>query len=168
MRKHNFGAGPGILPESALKKSAEAVLDFNGLGMSLLEMSHRSKDFEAVLQNTKALVKELLGVPDGYSILFLQGGASTQFAMVPLNLLNKKAAYVDTGVWANKAIKEAKLVGEVNVIASSKADNYSYIPKGYEIPTDCDYLHITSNNTIYGTQLRSFPESPIPLVCDMS
>lgn len=168
MRKHNFGAGPGILPESALKKSAEAVLDFNGLGMSLLEMSHRSKDFEAVLQNTKALVKELLGVPDGYSILFLQGGASTQFAMVPLNLLNKKAAYVDTGVWANKAIKEAKLVGEVNVIASSKADNYTYIPKGYEIPTDCDYLHITSNNTIYGTQLRSFPESPIPLVCDMS
>jgi phosphoserine aminotransferase len=168
MRKHNFGAGPGILPESALKESAAAALDFNGLGMSLLEMSHRSKDFEAVLANAKSLVKELLGVPDNYSILFLQGGASTQFAMVPMNLLKKKAAYVDTGVWANKALKEAKLFGEVEVIASSKDQNYSFIPKGYKIPTDCDYLHITSNNTIYGTQLKDFPECPIPLVCDMS
>jgi phosphoserine aminotransferase len=168
MRKHNFGAGPGILPESALKESAAAALDFNGLGMSLLEMSHRSKDFEAVLANAKSLVKELLGVPDNYSILFLQGGASTQFAMVPMNLLKKKAAYVNTGVWADKAIKEAKLFGEVNVIASSKEQNFSFIPKGYQIPTDCDYLHVTSNNTIYGTQLKDFPESPIPLVCDMS
>jgi len=168
MRKHNFGAGPGILPESALKESAAAALDFNGLGMSLLEMSHRSKDFEAVLANAKSLVKELLGVPDNYSILFLQGGASTQFAMLPMNLLKKKAAYVDTGVWANKALKEAKLFGEVEVIASSKDQNYSFIPKGYKIPTDCDYLHITSNNTIYGTQLKDFPECPIPLVCDMS
>jgi len=168
MRKHNFGAGPGILPESALKESAAAALDFNGLGMSLLEMSHRSKDFEAVLANAKSLVKELLGVPDNYSILFLQGGASTQFAMVPMNLLKKKAAYVDTGVWANKALKEAKLFGEVEVIASSKDQNYSFIPQGYKIPTDCDYLHITSNNTIYGTQLKDFPECPIPLVCDMS
>ena len=168
MRKHNFGAGPGILPESALKESAAAALDFNGLGMSLLEMSHRSKDFEAVLANAKSLVKELLGVPDNYSILFLQGGASTQFAMLPMNLWKKKAAYVDTGVWANKALKEAKLFGEVEVIASSKDQNYSFIPKGYKIPTDCDYLHITSNNTIYGTQLKDFPECPIPLVCDMS
>lgn len=168
MRKHNFGAGPGILPETALQKSAAAALDFNGIGMSILEISHRSKDFEAVLQNTKALVKELLGVPDNYSILFLQGGASTQFAMVPMNLLHKKAAYVDSGVWANKAIKEAKMFGEVSVIASSKEQNYSHVPKGYTIPTDCDYLHITSNNTIYGTQMKSFPDSPIPMVCDMS
>lgn len=168
MRKHNFGAGPGILPESALQKSAAAALELNNIGMSILEISHRSKDFEAILQNTKSLVKELLGVPDNYSILFLQGGASTQFAMVPMNLLHKKAAYVDSGVWANKAIKEAKLFGEVNVIASSKEKNYTYVPKGYSIPTDCDYLHITSNNTIYGTQMKSFPESPIPVVCDMS
>lgn len=168
MRKHNFGAGPGILPQSALDKSAAAALDFNGLGMSILEISHRSKDFEAVMVRTKSLVKELLGVPDGYSILFLQGGASTQFAMVPMNCLHTKAAYVDSGVWANKAIKEAKLFGDVNVIASSKDKNYSFVPKGYEIPSDCDYLHITSNNTIYGTQMKTFPSSPIPVVCDMS
>lgn len=168
MRKHNLGAGPGVLPESALQKSAAAALDFNNIGMSILEISHRSKDFEQVLENTTVLVKELLGVPDNYSILFLQGGASTQFAMVPMNLLHTKAAYIDTGVWANKALKEAKLFGEVNVLASSKDNNYSYIPKGYSIPTDCDYLHITSNNTIYGTQLSEFPNSPIPLVCDMS
>lgn len=168
MRKHNFGAGPGILPQSALDKSAAAALDFNGLGMSILEISHRSKDFEAVMDRTKSLVKELLGVPEGYSILFLQGGASTQFAMVPMNCLHTKAAYVDSGVWANKAIKEAKLFGDVNVVATSKDKNYSFVPKGYEIPSDCDYLHITSNNTIYGTQMKSFPSSPIPVVCDMS
>lgn len=168
MRKHNFGAGPGILPESALQKSAAAALDFNNIGMSILEISHRSKDFDAVMIQTKSLVKELLDVPDNYSILFLQGGASTQFAMVPMNLLHKKAAYVDSGVWANKAIKEAKLFGDVHVVASSKEQNYSYVPKGYSIPTDCDYLHITSNNTIYGTQMKSFPDSPIPVVCDMS
>ena len=168
MRTHNLGAGPGVLPESALQKSAAAALDFNNIGMSILEISHRSKDFEQVLENTTSLVKELLGVPDNYSILFLQGGASTQFAMVPMNLLHTKAAYVDSGVWANKAIKEAKLFGEVNVVASSKDQNYSYIPKNYVIPTDCDYLHITSNNTIYGTQMSAFPTSPIPLICDMS
>lgn len=168
MRKHNLGAGPGVLPESALQKSAAAALDFNNIGMSILEISHRSKDFEQVLENTTSLVKELLGVPDNYSILFLQGGASTQFAMVPMNLLHTKAAYIDTGVWANKAIKEAKLFGDINVVASSKDKNYSFIPKDYTIPTDCDYLHITSNNTIYGTQLASFPNSPIPLICDMS
>ena len=168
MRKHNLGAGPGVLPESALQKSAAAALDFNNIGMSILEISHRSKDFEQVLENTTSLVKELLGVPDNYSILFLQGGASTQFAMVPMNLLHTKAAYIDTGVWANKAIKEAKLFGDINVVASSKDQNYSFIPKDYTIPTDCDYLHITSNNTIYGTQLTSFPNSPIPLICDMS
>jgi phosphoserine aminotransferase len=167
-RKHNFGAGPGILPQSALSQAAQAVLDFNGSGMSILEISHRSKDFDAVMEKTKSLVKELLGVPDGYSTLFLQGGASTQFSMVPMNCLKTKAAYVDSGVWANKAIKEAKLFGQVDVIASSKEQNYSYVPKGYTIPTDCDYLHITSNNTIYGTQLKEFPKSPIPVVCDMS
>ena len=168
MRKHNLGAGPGVLPESALQKSAAAALDFNNIGMSILEISHRSKDFEQVLENTTSLVKELLGVPDNYSILFLQGGASTQFAMVPMNLLLTKAAYIDTGVWANKAIKEAKLFGDINVVASSKDQNYSFIPKDYTIPTDCDYLHITSNNTIYGTQMSAFPNSPIPLICDMS
>ena len=168
MRKHNLGAGPGVLPESALQKSAAAVLDFNNIGMSILEISHRSKDFEQVLENTTSLVKELLGVPDNYSILFLQGGASTQFAMVPMNLLHTKAAYVDSGVWANKALKEAKLFGDIQVIASSKDQNYSYVPKNYVIPTDCDYLHITSNNTIYGTQMSAFPNCPIPLICDMS
>ncbi|MFN0189612.1 MAG: 3-phosphoserine/phosphohydroxythreonine transaminase [Bacteroidia bacterium] len=168
MRKHNLGAGPGVLPESALQKSAAAALDFNNIGMSILEISHRSKDFEQVLENTTSLVKELLGVPDNYSILFLQGGASTQFAMVPMNLLHTKAAYVDSGVWANKALKEAKLFGDINVVASSKDKNYSFIPKDYTIPTDCDYLHITSNNTIYGTQMSAFPNSPIPLICDMS
>lgn len=168
--KHNFGAGPGILPQGAISKSAADILNFNNSGMSILEISHRSKDFEAVLQKAKTLVKELLQVPDNYSILFVQGGASTQFAMVPMNLLpaNGTAAYVDSGVWANKAIKEAKMLGNVNVIASSKDKNYNYIPKGYAIPTDCAYLHITSNNTIYGTQLKSFPASPIPVVCDMS
>lgn len=170
MKKHNFGAGPGILPEIALKRAAEAVLDLNGTGLSLLEISHRSKDFEAILQNAKALVKELLGVPDNYSVLFLQGGASTQFAMVPMNLLPEggKAAYVETGVWANKAIKEAKILGNTEVIASSKDKNFSYIPDGYTIPSDAAYLHVTSNNTIYGTQMKSFPKSPIPVVCDMS
>lgn len=168
MKRHNFGAGPGILPPSALEKSAAAVLELNHTGLSLLEISHRSKDFEAVMVQTKALVKELLGVPDDYSILFLQGGASTQFAMVPMNLLHQKAAYVDSGVWANKAIKEAKMFGDVAVIASSKDKNYTYVPKGYTIPADADYLHITSNNTIYGTQMKEFPESPVPVVCDMS
>jgi len=168
--KHNFGAGPAILPQEVLKQAAQAIIDFNGSGMSLLEISHRSADFEAVMNEAVALVKELLQVPDGYSVLFLQGGASTQFAMVPFNLLekNQKAAYVDSGVWASKALKEAKSFGEVAVLASSKDDNYTFIPKDYAIPADASYLHITSNNTIYGTQLQAFPQSPIPLVCDMS
>ncbi|MDQ3051112.1 MAG: 3-phosphoserine/phosphohydroxythreonine transaminase [Bacteroidota bacterium] len=170
MKKHNFGAGPGILPEIALKQSAEAVLNLNGSGLSLLEISHRSKEFDAIMQTTKSLVRELLGVPENYSILFLQGGASTQFAMVPMNLLpvNGKAAYIESGVWANKAIKEAKMNGNTEVLASSKDKNFSYVPSGYTIPTDAAYLHITSNNTIYGTQMKSFPESPVPVVCDMS
>ncbi|MFI5220378.1 MAG: 3-phosphoserine/phosphohydroxythreonine transaminase [Bacteroidia bacterium] len=168
MRKHNFGAGPGILPEIALKKTQDALIDFNGIGMGVMEISHRSKDFEAVLQKSKSLVKELLNVPDTHEVLFIQGGASTQFAMVPMNFLKTKAAYVDEGAWSNKAIKEAKIFGEVNVIASSKDKNYSYMPKGYSIPADCDYLHITSNETIHCTQIKDFPSSPIPVICDMS
>ncbi|MFN5325004.1 MAG: 3-phosphoserine/phosphohydroxythreonine transaminase [Bacteroidota bacterium] len=170
MTKHNFGAGPGILPKQALEKSAQAVLDLNGSGLSILEISHRSKDFDDILAKTKSLVKELLNVPDNYSILFLQGGASTQFAMVPMNLLPQggKAAYVESGVWASKAAKEAKLFGEVELVASSKDRNFCYVPSGYSIPKDVAYLHLTSNNTIYGTQMSSFPESPVPVVCDMS
>jgi phosphoserine aminotransferase len=168
--KHNFGAGPGILPHEVLKQASEAVIDFNGTGLSLLEISHRSKEFEAVLDEAVALVKELFNVPEGYSVLFLQGGASTQFAMAPYNLLpsNGKAAYLETGVWANKALKEAKYFGEVEIVASSKESNFTYIPKDYTIPADAAYFHITSNNTIYGTQLQEFPKSPIPVVCDMS
>ncbi len=170
MSKHNFGAGPGILPAEALKKSAEAVLNLNGSGLSLLEISHRSKDFDAIMQRSKQLVRDLLHVPENYSILFLQGGASTQFTMVPMNLLpvNGKAAYIESGVWATKAIKEAKLFGDTEVIATSKDKNFSYVPKGYTIPNDAAYLHITSNNTIYGTQVKSFPDSTVPVICDMS
>ncbi|RVU00505.1 3-phosphoserine/phosphohydroxythreonine transaminase [Mucilaginibacter limnophilus] len=168
--KHNFGAGPGILPQEVLKQSAEAVINFNSTGLSILEISHRSKEFEAVLEEAISLVKELFELPEGYSVLFLQGGASTQFAMVPYNLLPEggKAAYVESGVWANKALKEAKYFGEVAVIASSKEANFTYIPKDFEVPADATYLHLTSNNTIYGTQLQEFPKSPIPVVCDMS
>ncbi len=168
MRKHNFGAGPGVLPEAAIKKTQESLFDFNNSGMGVMEISHRSKDCDAVLQKAKSLVKELLHVPDTHEVLFLQGGASTQFAMVPMNFLKKKAAYIDQGAWSNKAIKEAKLFGEVEVIASSKDKNYSYQPKGYTIPADCDYLHICSNETIHGTQVKNFPASPIPVICDMS
>ena len=168
MKKHNFGAGPGILPETVLQQAAAAVLNFNNTGLSILEISHRSKEFEAVMEHARALVKELLNVPEGYEVLFLHGGASTQFAMVPWNLLKTKAAYVETGVWASKAIKEAKMLGEVNIVASSADKNFSYIPKGYEIPTDVDYLHITSNNTIYGSQWQKIPYTSIPLVADMS
>ncbi len=168
--KHNFGAGPGILPQEVLKQAAEAVIDLNGIGLSLLEISHRSKEFEAVLDEAVSLVKELFSVPEGYSVLFLQGGASTQFALAPYNLLPStgKAAYLETGVWANKALKEAKYFGEVEIVASSKDSNFTYIPKDYTIPADAAYFHITSNNTIYGTQLQEFPKSPIPVVCDMS
>src|ERR1700761_866763 len=168
--KHNFGAGPGILPHEVLKQAAAAVIDFNGTGLSILEISHRSPEFEAVLAEAIKLVKELLEVPEGYSVLFLQGGASMQFAQVPFNLLpdGGKAAYTETGVWANKALKEAKYFGEVEVVATSKESNFTYIPKDYTIPADAAYFHITSNNTIYGTQMHSFPKSPIPVVCDMS
>ena len=168
--KHNFGAGPGILPHEVLKQAAQGVIDFNGIGLSILEISHRSPEFEAVLAEAVKLVKEELGVPEGYSVLFLQGGASTQFAMVPYNLLPEggKAAYVESGVWANKALKEAKYFGEVEVIATSKESNFTYIPKDFTVPADAAYLHLTSNNTIYGTQLQEFPASPIPVVCDMS
>ncbi len=168
--KHNFGAGPGILPHEVLKQAAEAVVNFNGIGLSVLEISHRSSEFEAVLDEAVKLVKELFSVPDGYSVLFLQGGASTQFAMVPYNLLPEtgKAAYVESGVWANKALKEAKYFGNVEVIATAKERNFTYIPKDYTVPSDAAYLHLTSNNTIYGTQLHEFPASSIPVVCDMS
>ena len=168
--KHNFGAGPGILPHEVFKQAAEAVLEFNGTGLSILEISHRSPEFEAVLDEAVKLVKELFEVPEGYSVLFLQGGASTQFALAPYNLLPEggKAAYLDSGVWASKAIKEAKFFGETVVVASSKESNYTYIPKDFTIPTDAAYFHITSNNTIYGTQLQEFIKSPVPVVCDMS
>jgi len=167
---HNFGAGPGILPKTVFEQASQAVLNFNNSGLSLLEISHRSKDFVAVVDNAVALVKELLNVPAGYSVLFLQGGASTQFMQVPYNLLKVggKAAYLKTGVWAAKAEKEARLFGETIVVASSEATGYTSIPKDYVIPADVDYFHCTSNNTIYGTQMKAFPESPVPVVCDMS
>jgi phosphoserine aminotransferase len=167
---YNFSAGPAILPREAIEAGASACLEFKGMGLSLLEISHRSKEFEAVMAEARALVKELLGVPDGYQVLFLQGGASLQFAMVPMNLLDEgeTAAYLDSGMWASKAIKDAKLFGNVKVVASSKEQNYTFIPKQYEIPTDAKYFHVTSNNTIFGTQLQEFPVSPVPLVSDMS
>ena len=168
MKKLNFYAGPSILSEFTIKNTADAVMDFNGTGLSILEISHRSKEFQAVMDEAQALTKELLDIPEGYEVLFLGGGASLQFCMVPFNLLNKKAAYLDTGVWASKAIKEAKLFGEVEVVASSKDANYTFVPKDYTIPADADYFHITTNNTIYGTELRQDPDSPIPLVADMS
>jgi phosphoserine aminotransferase len=168
MKKHNFNAGPSILPRIAIENSAKAILDLNGTGMSLLEISHRSKDFQAVIDEAVALFKEQLNIPAGYHVLFLGGGASLQFCMVPYNLLNKKAAYLETGVWAKKAIKEAKLFGEVQVLASSADKNFIYYPKGYKIPTDVDYFHITNNNTIYGSELREDITSPVPLVADMS
>ena len=168
--KHNFGAGPGILPHEVLKQAAEGVLSFNGTGLSILEISHRSPEFEAVLDEAVRLVKELFEVPEGYSVLFMQGGASSQFALAPYNLLPEggKAAYVESGVWANKALKEAKLFGEVIVVATAKEANFTYVPKDFEIPKDAAYIHITSNNTIYGTQMKKFFKSPIPVVCDMS
>ena len=167
---HNFGAGPGILPKTVFEQASQAVLNFNNSGLSLLEISHRSKDFVAVVDNAVALVKELLNVPAGYSVLFLQGGASTQFMQVPYNLMKQggKAAYLKTGVWASKAEKEARLFGETVIVASSEDKNYTYIPKEYAIPADVDYFHCTSNNTIYGTQMKSYPNSPVTVVCDMS
>ncbi|HET8804778.1 MAG TPA: 3-phosphoserine/phosphohydroxythreonine transaminase [Aequorivita sp.] len=168
MKKHNFSAGPCILPQSVLQKSAEAVLNFNNSNLSLIEISHRSKDFVEVMDNARALALEHLGLQNkGYQALFLQGGASLQFLMVAFNLLEKKAAYLNTGTWANNAIKEAKFLGEVVEVASSKSDNFNFIPKNYNIPT-ADYFHCTSNNTIFGTQMQSFPTTDIPLICDMS
>lgn len=168
--KHNFGAGPCILPKEVFQEASQAVIDFNNTGLSILEISHRSKEFEAVLDEATKLVRELLNVPLGYSILFLQGGASLQFAMVALNLLpeNGKAAYLDTGVWASKAIKEAKKIGNVEVVASSSDKNYTYIPKQYTVPADAAYFHYTSNNTIYGTEVFDVPASNAPIVVDMS
>ncbi len=168
MKKHNFYAGPSILPQYTIKNTAEAVLDFAGTGLSVLEISHRSKEFVAVMEEAQALFKELLNIPEGYHVLFLGGGASTQFAMVPFNLMKKKAAYLNTGAWAAKAIKEAKGFGEVVEVASSKDATYNYIPKGYEIPADADYFHITTNNTIYGTEIREDFDIDTLLVADMS
>jgi phosphoserine aminotransferase len=168
MKKHNFGAGPCILPQAVFDASSKAIQEFNGTGLSVLEISHRTKDWEAVMDECRALWKELLDIPEGYHTLFLGGGASLQFMQVPYNLLNRKAAYLDTGVWASKAAKEARLFGEVEIVASSKDRNYSYIPKGYKIPTDADYFHITTNNTIYGSEIRIDMDSPVTLIADMS
>jgi len=167
---HNFSAGPCILPAEVLNQAAKACINFDGLDLSLLEISHRSKNFVNVMENAKSLVKELLGVPDGYSILFLQGGASSQFIMVPYNLLSTdgKAVYVNTGTWATNAIKEGKRLGNIEVVASSEDANFNYIPKGFNIPRDADYFHYTSNNTIFGTQYHSMPQAEIPVICDMS
>ncbi len=168
MKKHNFNAGPSILPREVIEKTAQAVLDFNNSGLSILEISHRAKDFQPVVDEAVALFKELLNIPEGYSVLFLGGGASLQFCMVPFNLLEKKAAYVNTGTWASKALKEAKGFGEAIEVASSKDSNFNYIPKNYVIPADVDYFHITTNNTIFGTELLKDLDSPVPLVADMS
>lgn len=168
MKKINFSAGPSILPQQTIEETAKAILDFNSSTLSLMEVSHRGKDFIAVMDETIALFKELLNVPAGYSVIFLGGGASLQFCMVPFNLLEKKAAYLNTGTWASKAEKEAKLFGEVVEVASSKPDNFTYIPKDYTIPADADYFHITTNNTIFGTEIHTDIDSPVPLVADMS
>ncbi len=170
MKKHNFSAGPAILPAQVIKEAARAVANYNGTGLSLLELSHRGPEFTAVIEEANALMKEITGLPGGYQVLWLTGGASTQFYQVPFNLLNEDetAAYLDTGTWANKAIKEAKAFGRIEVVASSKEQNYTYIPKKYKVPADARYFHITSNNTIFGTQLHKFPKSAVPLVCDMS
>ena len=168
MKKYNFGAGPSILPQEVMKATADACVEFGDTGLSLMEISHRTKDFQAVMDEAQALFKELLDIPEGYSVLFLGGGASLEFCMVPFNLLEKKAAYLNTGVWAKKAMKEAKLFGEVVEVASSADANYTFIPKDYEIPADADYFHITTNNTIYGTEIRKDLDSPVTLVADMS
>lgn len=168
MKKHNFFAGPSILSEFTIDETAKAIKNFADMDLSLMEVSHRSKEFVAVVDEAVALVKELLNVPEGYEVLFLQGGASMQFCMVPFNLMNKKATYLNTGAWSKKAIKEGKFFGEVVEVASSADANFNYIPKNYEVPADADYFHYTSNNTIFGTQIKTDPEVGIPLVCDMS
>ncbi len=169
MKKHNFSAGPCILPQEVMQKAAEAVVELDGIGLSLIEISHRSKEFVAIMEKARSLALELLGLEGkGYQALFLQGGASTQFLMAAYNLLDKKAGYVNTGTWSLKAIKEARLIGEIVEVASSQDQNFNYIPKGYNVPKDLDYLHLTSNNTIFGTQIKEFPKTNVPLVCDMS
>ncbi|MFP4046292.1 MAG: 3-phosphoserine/phosphohydroxythreonine transaminase [Bacteroidales bacterium] len=168
MKKHNFYAGPSIMPDYTVQKTAEAIKDLDGIGLSVMEISHRSKEFDAVIKEAQKLFKDLLNIPEGYHVLFLGGGASTQFLMVPYNLFKKKAAYLNTGSWAKKAIKEAKFFGDVDVLASSEDKNFGYIPRDYKIPGDADYFHITSNNTIYGTEMKEDPDVDIPLVADMS
>ena len=168
MKQYNFNAGPSILPREVIENTARQILDFNGSGLSLAEISHRAKDFQPVVDEAVALIKELLEVPEGYSVLFLGGGASLEFCMIPYNFLIKKAGYLNSGVWAKKAMKEAKLFGEVVEVASSADANYSFYPKDWTCPTDLDYLHITTNNTIYGTEIRKEPEVPVRLIGDMS
>ena len=169
MKKHNFSAGPCILPQSVIKKAADAVINFNGLDLSLIEISHRSKDFVDAMEHARSLSLELLGLQNkGYQALFLQGGASLEFLMVAYNLLENKAAYLNTGTWSNKAIKEAKILGDIVEVASSKNANFNYIPKNYIVPNDVDYFHCTSNNTIFGTQMNHFPKTDALMVCDMS
>lgn len=169
MKRHNYSAGPCILPQEVFQEASQAILDFNNSGLSILEISHRSKDFVDVMEEARSLALELLGLEGkGYKALFLQGGASLQFLMVPYNLLQTKAAYLNTGTWSTKAIKEAKFFGEVTEVASSADKDFKYIPKGYFIPSDVDYFHCTSNNTIYGTQIKEFPNTPKPMICDMS
>jgi len=168
MKKHNFYAGPSILPQYTIKNTAEALIDFAGTGLSLMEISHRSKEFIAVSNEAQQLFKELLDIPAGYHVLFLGGGASSQFMMVPFNLFEKKAAYLTTGTWAEKALKEAKIFGDVVEVASSKDKTFNYIPKGYTVPEDVDYFHITTNNTIYGTEIHEDLDCKVPLVADMS
>src|SRR6056297_829224 len=168
MKKHNFYAGPSIMPQYTIEKTAEAIKDLDGIGLSLMEISHRSKEFDGIIKQAQQLFKELLNIPDGYHVLFLGGGASTQFLMVPYNLFINKAAYLNTGNWAKKAIKEGKFFGEVDVIASSEDKNFTYIQRNYQVPGDADYFHITTNNTIYGTELKEDLDVNLPLVADMS
>lgn len=168
MKIHNYSAGPCILPQEVFQEASQSVIDFNGVGLSILEMSHRSPEFVEVMEEARNLVKEVLNVPEGYDVVFLQGGASLGFSIAAFNYLKNKAAYINTGSWAGKAAKEAKRLGAADIIASSEDKNFSYIPKNYEVPADADYLHFTSNNTIFGTQFKNFPTSNIPLICDMS
>ena len=168
MKKHNFYAGPSILPDEVYRQSQAAIEDFEGMGVSVLSVSHRSKQYTAVMEKARALAKELMALDDDFEVLYLQGGASMQFLQIPYNLMSSKAVYLDTGTWANKAIKETRYFGQAVVVASSADRQYRYIPKGYDIPTDADYFHITTNNTIYGTQMQEIPDSPVPLVADMS
>jgi phosphoserine aminotransferase len=165
---HNFSAGPSILFPGSFEEAVKAIQNYEGTNLSILEVSHRDKEFVAHMEQAQQIVKDLLNVPEGYKVLFLQGGASLQFLMIAYNLLEKKAAYTKTGTWASNAVKEASMIGNVEVIASSEDQNFNYIPKGYSIPSDADYFHCTSNNTIFGTQMQSFPDSPVPMICDMS